>query len=1107
MNTQTLDHSSQEQLMYTQPKDPNNKNKPAYKKYCSYCHRTNHAISACFKKQRDHEDKREAYARSKSPQNLFVQYFRSPSNDRTKHYDNRYRSRSTSRDNPYNKNYSQNRYRSTSRDRDKFRYDKSTTPPHYSRSRYDTYKRDSRSYRSPYRSSYRSPYRQNSRPRYKSRSYSRDNKFTKYTNSYRPPSRPRDSRFSRSRSHSNSRNKFNMIQQQDQADPIKFELHMNHPTAMADAVTPTSWFYTLYVHTPSSLVQRDNPSRLEIAFLLDSGASISVLNYPTYITLTKHLDIRSNHTSDVGPTRNSKTLTVANQTEVPILHYANIILNTTIDEDSHYFSVPFAVADIKYNILGSPFFEDKIQNINIQDFTLEFKYQSKTHQNYAKFTRLLSKDYPYFSYNYRINSKTQIRLKPKSSKIAHFPIKNYHNLPFTTTPQNHFFPSVPHTYFATKFRTNFNFIEVFTDDKPDICATIIQNTSKHVATLPTGHIGYIEVPITNEKPEFFQVNDIKTLIQNVTHTYHPEITEPLPQTNYIVQYDDPKTPPPQFSLHQIYMLFAYIRGFYGLKGLPNFFTKQMSTFFKTLIKQGFALVYIDDILLLSDSKEHMFQLIEQLHIISTKNNLKIAPEKSFFMLLKVKFLGHEIGYNTIKPIHSKIAAIHKIPSPTGKVALMSFIGALNFYTKFIEKLHINLKPFYDLLHENTPWKWTDEHESLFQKLKMSLTSETELTIPNTKHPFFITVDASLIGLGAVLFQLNEQNKMKVISYNSRILNPQEQKLSTLDRELLGIVHALQIYEFLIIGSPHPIHIFTDHKSLLHCFTKKGNLSPRFYRAQMQLTKFSKLKIIHTPGKNLSVADMLSRSFTKAEVQLNQIKHKHLPPQIDFALLQDNTLKPVHYLIKHEEILPHQKHDSHPILADYGTDQFSIRINDKGNDIVVKPLQSFSFKSITPFQTKFKTPIKKNNKTLHQQSLLLNDTDVTNDDEDHIYTRIPKSDSSFLQDTTLQTENYSTLYQLTHTTSQKSVSAINVQPNLPSLTQCQQIIPFYDTSFFKYKNYFQGFFLPDNYSLDIKTLLRQQSQDPVLRTVYSWLLNNEKPEFVTPIITGTPFLHV
>ena len=137
---------------------------------------------------------------------------------------------------------------------------------------------------------------------------------------------------------------------------------------------------------------------MEIAFFLDSGASISVLNYPSYITHTKFLDIRPNHTSDVGPTQNSKILTVANQTEVPILHYANIILNSTIDENSRYFSVPLAVADIKYNIPGTAFFDDKIQNINIQNFTLEFKYQSKTHPNYAKFTTLLSKEYPNFSY-------------------------------------------------------------------------------------------------------------------------------------------------------------------------------------------------------------------------------------------------------------------------------------------------------------------------------------------------------------------------------------------------------------------------------------------------------------------------------------------------------------------------------------------------------------------------------------------------------------------------------------------------------------------------------------------------------------------------------------
>ena len=68
-------------------------------------------------------------------------------------------------------------------------------------------------------------------------------------------------------------------------------------------------------------------------------------------------------------------------------------------------------------------------------------------------------------------------------------------------------------------------------------------------------------------------------------------------------------------------IFAFIRGVYDIKGLPNFFTKQMSSF-----DQGFALVYIDDIILLSNSRDFMFKTMEQLHVISTKHNLKLARE-------------------------------------------------------------------------------------------------------------------------------------------------------------------------------------------------------------------------------------------------------------------------------------------------------------------------------------------------------------------------------------------------------------------------------------------------------------------------------------------------
>ena len=128
------------------------------------------------------------------------------------------------------------------------------------------------------------------------------------------------------------------------------------------------------------------------------------------------------------------------------------------------------------------------------------------------------------------------------------------------------------------------------------------------------------------------------------------------------------------------------------------------------------------------------------------------------MFLKEKFFGHEIGNNTIKPIPSKIEAIKKIPSPKDKKDVMQFLRSVNFYPKIIEKLHINLKPLYTLLHDDKNFQWTPELGTIFQDVKNSMTADTGLTIPNTKHPFFITVDASLVGLGAVLFQMNEESE-------------------------------------------------------------------------------------------------------------------------------------------------------------------------------------------------------------------------------------------------------------------------------------------------------------------------------------------------------------
>ena len=105
----------------------------------------------------------------------------------------------------------------------------------------------------------------------------------------------------------------------------------------------------------------------------------------------------------------------------------------------------------------------------------------------------------------------------------------------------------------------------------------------------------------------------------------------------------------------------------------------------------------------------------------------------------------------------------------------------------------------------------------------------------------------------------------------------------------------------------------------------------------------------------------------------------MPPPIDFSIMKDNQLKPAHYLVKHKEIKYNLKKDCHQILADYGEDQFSICINNKGEDIHKKPFDSFSFQSIVPFESKYKRPTKNQTKALLQQSTILNDTDILSDE--------------------------------------------------------------------------------------------------------------------------------
>ena len=229
---------------------------------------------------------------------------------------------------------------------------------------------------------------------------------------------------------------------------------------------------------------------------------------------------------------------------------------------------------------------------------------------------------------------------------------------------------------------------------------------------------------------------------------------------------------------------------------------------------------------------------------------------------------------------------------------------------------------------------------------------------------------------------------------------------------------------------------------------------------MLLTKFSNLQIIHTAGTNLTVADMLSRDFSTINNKTCQLQHKTLPPHIDFLQLKnDNILKPNHYLIKHEDVLPTQKNDSHLILADYGDDQFTLRIQDKGNVVKYIPLDSFSFQSVSSFLNKYKKPVKNKVKTLLQENPLLNETDLYETD-DPILKRIPHHSLQPPHELhTLFTEiqhhyfNDFDLSQdiLTNLTHSSPIDNITIDNNAIVPTSSKplhiQSLPFFDPSFF------------------------------------------------------------
>ena len=152
---------------------------------------------------------------------------------------------------------------------------------------------------------------------------------------------------------------------------------------------------------------------------------------------------------------------------------------------------------------------------------------------------------------------------------------------------------------------------------------------------------------------------------------------------------------------------------------------------------------------------------------------------------------------------------------------MIVLECLGFYGCYIKNLHVDSQPFYDLIKDSTPFHWTHDHEKLLQSIKDRISEDTILAVHSTDYPFHIHADSSNVGTGCILVQQFPEGK-RIISFNSRIFGKAEQKLSTLHRELCGLVSALQTYGHYNSGSLFPIYLKCDHKTILYLWDAKDN---------------------------------------------------------------------------------------------------------------------------------------------------------------------------------------------------------------------------------------------------------------------------------------------
>ena len=267
---------------------------------------------------------------------------------------------------------------------------------------------------------------------------------------------------------------------------------------------------------------------------------------------------------------------------------------------------------------------------------------------------------------------------------------------------------------------------------------------------------------------------------------------------------------------------------FGLCNAPATFQRYMDVVLAGF-KWNVCLVYLDDIIIFSKSfTEHLKHLHSVLACIR-KVGLRLKPEKCFFGLSEITYLGHVISADGVKPTEKNVNAIAQFSEPKSVKDVRAFVGLCSYYRRFVPNFAQIANPLTELTKKNVTFVWGTEQQKAFDSLKSALMSSPVLAHYDPDKPLEIRTDGCGIGLGVVVVQPYDDG-VRVVAYASRTLLPAETRYTVSELECLAVVWAINKFRPYVYG--RHFTVVTDHIALRYLQTLKD--------PNMRLTRWSLL---------------------------------------------------------------------------------------------------------------------------------------------------------------------------------------------------------------------------------------------------------------------------